>query len=99
MRSAEGFTLIEQERVVVRAAASVARRVNSVVPAVVADPEIVPVGALKDSPAGKEPTEIAQVTGASPPLKEGDDEYASPITAEGAGHAVITKPAPTVRSN
>ena len=34
-----------------------------------------------------------------PPVNDNDDEYASPMTADGVGQAVITNPPPTITSN
>ena len=42
---------------------------------------------------------MAHATGASPPVNDNDDEYASPMTADGVGQAVITNPPPTITSN
>ena len=48
--------------------ASAAWTVKLVVPAVVGEPVIAPVAALRDSPAGSEPIETDQVIGVTPPV-------------------------------
>ena len=47
---------------------SAAWTVKLLVPAVVGEPVIAPVEALRDSPAGSEPIETVQVIGATPPV-------------------------------
>ena len=72
---------------------------NSNVPASVAVPAIAPVCGPSVNPPGNAPEAMAHATGASPPVNDKDDEYASPMTADGVGQAVITNPPPTITSN
>lgn len=59
--------VIDKEAVAATLYASTARTVKVEVPVAVGVPEITPVDVFKVNPAGSDPTEIDQVTGATPP--------------------------------
>jgi len=69
-------------------AASVAVTVKLAVPVPVGVPEMVPVAAASDNPAGKEPTVMDQVKGVVPPVAASVVLYAAPFVPAGSGDAV-----------
>jgi len=69
-------------------AASVADRVKLAVAVAVGVPEMMPVAAASDSPAGKDPAAIDHVYGAVPPAPTSDVLYAVPLVPLGSDAAL-----------
>jgi hypothetical protein len=76
---------------------SVTLKVSEAVPAAVGVPAMTPVEELSESPAGRVPDVMLQVSGDVPPLAANVCEYGVPTLPAARLGVVIARAAPTVR--